>query len=333
MMARWIRILAIVLGLQVLLAGLLWWGARTPQEPGGEARFVDWSPEQVTALTIEGPEGRSSVTLERRGGDWVIARLDDLPAAGARIEDLLRRLHEARVGAAVGTTASALKRFRVADQAYERRLTLRGPGNATQVLYVGESAGPGRVYARVAGRDTAHELGVRRYEIGDTVADWADKSLLQVDAGQIERVSIGEDVQLVHTDKGWGLAGSAQSKPIDQKAAQRLIDRLARISFNDVLPASEAHKGESLVTVRIERKQGKPVVYRIYTRADENKGAPEYLLRIEGKPWWFVVPGYAVAALVDADRDKLLGEPQAQGNAGEKAGEKAGSEPGVGESP
>jgi hypothetical protein len=318
---RWIRILAVVLGLQVLLVGFAWLGGRGPQETGGDVRFLDRPPQEIVAVTIQGAEDGPALTLERRGEGWVIARLDDLPAAGERIDELLRRLHEARVGPAVGTTASALERFRVADDAFERRLTLRDREGGEWVLYVGDSAGPGRVYARLGGRETAHELAIRRYEFGDAVRDWAAKDLLHVNGAEITRISIDEDLTLVRGEAGWTLAG--EDAKVDQEEAQRLVDRLTRISFNEVVSEAESRKGEPLLTVRIERKDGDPVVYRFYAREGEAQDASEYLLQIEGRPWWFVVPGYAAAGVIDLDRDKLLGEQSEAEKASEETADSA----------
>lgn len=330
-MDRWIRILAVVLGVQVVLAAWLWWDGEEAGSTDGESVFLDWNPEEVTELTIEsGGDGEAdAVTLRRTDQGWVIARLDDLPAAGTRIDDLLRELHEARQGLAVGTTAAALERFRVAEDRYALRLTLNNAQGESRVIYVGESAGPGRVYARRAQWSTAHELPVRRYELGTGVRDWADKDLLRVRPAEIRRLVVDDSVALVRVDDGWVLEG-AEDRRVDQEEAQRLVDRLARIPFDDVVPNSEARVGEELLTIRIERKEGEPVVYHVYSSKEdgERKGPVRHLLQVEGRPWWFVVPGYAIAPAVDVDRKKLLVETP---GAGEEAGEADQATPGDGD--
>ncbi len=308
-MDRWTRLLGVVLGVQILLVAGTWLGGSARQAVGPrEEPVLSWAPEEVTEVTIEGDTG--SVTLKRGDEGWVIARLNDLPAAGERIEDLLRSLHASRLGPAVGTTPSALKRFRVADEAYERRLRLRNQAGQAQVVYVGESAGPGRAYVRVQGQGTAHELGIRRYELGTRARDWAKKDLLHVDAGTLERLEIG-DLTLVAEDGGWTLADLEEGEKPDPDKVRRLIDRVTTINFSDVVPEKQARKGELLLTVRMRPKTGEPVVHRVYTRRppqgeDEPKEPKEYVLDSVGRPWVFLVPGYAVAPLVEADRQSLL---------------------------
>ncbi len=307
-MDRWIRILGIVLSVQVVLAVLVWWGGGEPEPAGGE-RFLAWAPEDVTEIRIapggqEDQEGQG-VTLRRQGEGWVVARLDDLPAAGERIGDLLQKLHESRLGLPVGTTAATQKRFKVADEAFGRRLELKNRQGGERVLYVGESAGPGRVYARLEGQDAIHELPVRRYELGTRPVDWADRELLHLDPADIRKVAL-DDLVLVHGDQGWTLADAKPDEHLDSGKVQRLIDQLTRLNFIDVVPEAEARKGEPLMTVRVERKSGPPVEYRIFTRTGDEQGLPQYVLEIEGKPWHFVLSGHTVARLVEADRDSLL---------------------------
>ena len=122
-MEKTIRLLAAVLGVQLLLAlGLSFTGPQL-STPAAETPLLGFDAEKVDRLVIEGPEA-AKVALTKTDGNWHLPDAADFPADRDKIEQLLKRLRELRGGTPVATTPGAQQRFRVSDADFERRITL-----------------------------------------------------------------------------------------------------------------------------------------------------------------------------------------------------------------
>ena len=181
-MEKTIRILAIVLVAQLLLAvGMSLTGpnlaAAHPDTP-----LFTLGDQPVDHLTIEGPDS-ARVVLAKQGEGWVLPDNGGYPADKMRVDTLLSRLEGLQRGLPVATTSGALKRFKVSDESFERRVVLAHGDDTLATLYLGSSPGMHHVHARSSKDDAVYAVDFAVYEAPDKAADWEDKAILQFPAG------------------------------------------------------------------------------------------------------------------------------------------------------
>ncbi|WP_295881926.1 DUF4340 domain-containing protein [uncultured Thiohalocapsa sp.] len=298
-----VLLLAALLVVQLVMA-LLMGGGRSMAPAAGDLPLLDLDMDAVTAIEISTADG-DSVRLARSGDDWVLPALDGFPASGSRIETLLDDLAGLERPLPVATSAEARRRFRVADDAFERRLTLRGDGGAATLL-VGDSPGFRRLFARVGGEEAVYDLRLALFDLGASPDDWIDRGRLQFDRGEISRIS-ADDWTLVRGEEGWSLEGSDAT--VDSAAADQLADAVATVGYISVLgpdSAADYDLDDPARVIAIEHAGGERR-YRLAPIADSG----DYALRRDGEPYVYRLSAFDAEILVDTDRARLLGETAA----------------------
>lgn len=193
-----ITTLALLLAAQLALAGYLGVG-RTDAPPAPVALSLP-AAEAVEAITIAPPAGgqqssddadapAKAVSLLRREDRWELAEPAGLPADAARIDGLLTTLASLRPGPPVADSAAARRRFAVAKNRYERRITLQ-TAEGEQVLYLGTPAGIRRAHLRAAGDDAIHRVALALIDVPADADGWLDKTLLQLPAATIAAIDV-----------------------------------------------------------------------------------------------------------------------------------------------
>jgi hypothetical protein len=201
-MQRWINILAVFLGLQVLLAaGLMLRGDRlTPAKSDTPLIAVDL--KSVDRLAIDGPvspqtdAGKATeatrVELAKRDGRWVMPANFDAPADTKKVEAVLKQLTDAKRGMPIATSAQALDRFKVGERDYERRVLLRQGDKALATVYLGAAPGGRKANARESHDLAVYSVDVATFDLPTRSSDWFDHALLHRDPATLTRIEIAQ---------------------------------------------------------------------------------------------------------------------------------------------
>lgn len=334
-MQKTIGMLAILLTAQLVLAvGMSYTGPNLalhrPDTP-----LLDLGDRSVDRITIAAPDDRQ-IVLVRQGDGWVLPGTGDFPADKARVDRLLEELKGLKRGLAVATTKGALQRFKVSDDAFERRVVLASGDETLGTLYFGTSPGMHRVNARASGDDAVYTTEFGVYDAPVKPEDWEDKTVLEIPTGEIETIGLadltldrlpagpaaapaGNKAAQQPATKTWTSAGLADDEAVNQANADALAQKLAGLTVGSVL-GTGASPGYGLdkpaLTIRVQRKGGQPIEYRIGKRDKAN----DYVLKASSRPEYFRLPAYTVDALVKAStRDQLLAGAASDTNAGAAA--------------
>ncbi len=314
-----VLVLTATLVLQLGLA-LLLGGGRSMAPAAQDVPLLDLDFDGVTELSIGSGDGQTLV-LRRDGAAWLLPALDDFPVSAARVDTLLDDLDELRRPLPVATSADARRRFRVADDAFERRLTLRADdGEAT--LIVGDSPGFRRLFARLDGEDAVYDIRLALFDLSAEADDWIDRGQLQLDPGEITRIaatggsdagsddSTGDDWALVRGEEGWSLEGS--DEVVDEAAADALANAVATLGYTGVLaPDADAEYDlDAPALVLTIEHNGKQRRYLLAPIGDTG----DYALKGDGEPYVYRIGAFDAATLVDTNRAKLLGEDEPAGD-------------------
>ncbi len=295
--------LGALLALQLLLALTLDLEGGDMAPAGSQGPLLVFQPDQVTAIRVQASAGESVLVKKTEGG-WVIPSLGDLPAAGHRVTGLLAKLHGLQKGLPVATSEEALKRFKVADEGFERKLTLERGDEPPVFLYLGDSPGFRRLFVRAGGDQVVYDAELGLFDAPDKADNWSDRSLLHLDAEKVEKLTVS-GLTLERKDAGWRLAGLAKGQEQDQGAVDDAVRALTDIDFVGVLAGEKqpaVSKDASPVEIEATLVGGKNVRYEISKLA---KGS-DSLLTVSNRPQRFTLSQYMAEELTGIERADLL---------------------------
>jgi len=302
-MQKTLRILAILLAAQLLLAlGLNLGGPRLAAHPA-DAPLLDLAGRTVDGITLEGGEGES-LTLSKTGDGWVLPGEEDFPADTDKVTRLLERLQGLGRGLPVATSSGALKRFKVAEDDFERRIRLAAGDDIVATLYVGTSPGVRRGHVRRDGDDAVYALEFASYDVPLKREDWEDKTILALPREEIVDIRVADLTLRPQGDTGWMAEGLAEDQALNIEAAGELADKLADLRIGAVLgreKQADYNLDQPALQLSLTRKGGERINYRLGKRDND------YVLKVSSREEYFRLPGYTGDALVEAaGRDKLV---------------------------
>ena len=295
-------------------------GAEWPRV--GDGRFAQRRPEQRLEAAakvdrIEIAEGSAnSVALVKEDGKWVIPSSAGFPADAAKVSGLLTKLAGLKKGWPVATSAEAAKRFKVSDDAFERRVVLKSGGGTLGELLLGTSPNFKSVSVRAGGDGNVYSVAFAAYEAGARGDEWQDRSLLNIPQDQIASIAIG-DVLLERKDGKYVLPGLAAGQKQDETATYRLAGALTYPVFEAVVgKGAEAQAKVSApdIEITVKRTSGEPIVLKYKKEA----AGGAYLFTSSANGFLFRASEAAVEPIAKAKRETLIEAPKKAGAGGDR---------------
>jgi hypothetical protein len=337
-MDKTIRLLAALLGIQLLLALGLWFTGPNlaATASNGNALLVTLDKDKVDHFTIEGPDA-AKVVLAKVDGNWRLPERHNFPADANKVKRLLGRLEGLKQGQPVTTTSGAHVRFKVSDDAFERRIILAAGGQTLAKLYLGTSPGIRQVHARVDEQKPVYAVELETYDVPTSADGWEDKTLLEIPKPEIQSIDVAglhlarmvESVTTKSTtpkdggpdtegssksspEKGakpaqpaWQATGLVEGETINRDAVEKLAGLLADLRFGSVAGwESKVEYGldEPILRLSLMRKGGQQVEYQLGKTTDKE----EYTLKVSTRPEYFRLPTYTAKPLINAAKRETL---------------------------
>ncbi len=239
--------LAGLLATQVILAGALFFhkGQSIPQATNEP--LLSFESSAIDRLVIADAE--SSVTLQKKGDQWRLPELHELPIVEQKVPELLDKLAGATVRWPVATTRSSHERFEVDEEKFQRKVQLfKGEKKAGEVL-LGTSPGFRKVHVRRPQDSEVYAVELNTFDMPVSETDWLDKTLLS--AHDLQKIK-GPDYELQKAGEEWSLVGAANNEEgdadplkVDVQKAQELANALSNLRIIDV--AEQQPEGEPVV--------------------------------------------------------------------------------------
>jgi hypothetical protein len=307
--------LAAVLGLQLALALVLWAGGPDYNAFKAKEPLLAFDPAKVDRIEIA--EGSTNaVALVKEDGKWVIPASAGFPADAAKVSGLLTKLAGLKKGWPIATSAEAAKRFKVSDDAFERRVVLKSGGSTLGELLLGASPNFKSVSARAGGDAHVYSVAFAAYEAGARGDEWQDRGLLNIAQDQIASIAIG-DVLLERKDGKYVLPGLAAGQKQDETATYRLAGALSYPVFEAVVgKGAEARAKVSApdIEITVKRTSGEPIVLKYKKEA----GGGAYLFTSSGNDFLFRASEAAMEPIAKAKRETLIEAPKKAGAESDK---------------
>ena len=265
--------------------------------------LLAFNSAEVDQLLISDGDGKQ-VELRKQGDHWVLPKAENFPVSHDRVINLLGKLAALKTPWPVATTASAAARFKVADDQFNRRVTLRAGDRVLAQLYFGTSPGYRKVNARVDGQDKIYSVNFGVFEVPAKTSAWEDKTLLSLNSADIEQLALPE-VTLVRKDDKFEVDPLNDGEQTAASETQTLVQRVAALTYTasagKTAPA-KADKEKPVFEFSVKLKSGETRQYR-FLPTDK---ADAYLLNVSTQPWWFRVSRYTLDNLKGETRGKLV---------------------------
>lgn len=299
--------LAAVLGLQLVLAVVLWsmgpdYSAFKAKEP-----LLAFEPAKVDRIEIA-ESSANTVELVKENGKWTIPSMAGFPADGAKVNGLLTKLAALKKGWPVATSADAAKRFKVTADSYERRIVLKSGGKPIGEILLGTSPAFKQVDVRAGGDSNVYNVAFAAYEAGARGEEWMDRSLLNIPEDKIASIAIG-DITLERKDGKFVLKGLAGGQKQDETATYRLAGALSFPAFEAVVGKGRealAKVNDPTIEVTVKRKAGDPIVLKYKKEA----AGGAYLFSSSANDFLFRASEAAIEPIVKAKREALIEAPK-----------------------
>lgn len=321
-MRRWIPILAVVLGLQGVLALYLSTRGEQLAPQPTQTALVTADLGAVDRVVIDGPAaadgsaGESAkVELVKRDGRWLMPGYHGAPVDAGRLQGLLDRLTRTPRGFPVARSAEARARFKADDKTYERRLVASVGDKPVATVLLGTSPGLRKSHARTALDDVVYAIELPTQDLPTAPADWLDGAMLQIPAANLNEVQITRADQssllLVRqpaaadkpNERVWKSAGGGDA-PIDPARANTLAEQIAGLRVDAVLGDALPADWQTVLKLTIKHGQGQTTTWTVA----RNSAADRYGIQSSDRPWALQLQTLTAQNLGDAARiDKLLG--------------------------
>ncbi len=261
----------IILVLAALIVGGLatvMLGQRTPSnQVAGESQLLipqfAAQSEQLSLITIDdlGDE-EPPVTLRRVDRDWQVAERHGYPVDHGKLRQLVQQL--ARLETVEAKTAKAENHasLGLAESGDEAATRLTLETDETFALLIGNTA-PRRNthYGRLVGQDQTWLLS-ERLDAPSVVADWLDKSIIDIPATDVREVSIShptasQDLQLSGDGNSFVLRDIPEGRELSYPSIGNTVaGALAALSLEDVVPAATATPPDDAVVTEFRTVSG-----------------------------------------------------------------------------
>ena len=303
-MKRWSILLGICLVVQVTLAvganlARTDYSAFEPMET-----LLSFDAKMVDGIHIE-QDDNHQVRLTKQEGKWRVSPLNNFQADQDKVENFLDRLAELKKGWPVATTTAAAKRFKVAENNFERKITLSKAGEKIDTLYIGTSPSFRKIHARQRDEESVYAVKFNNYEAGAKPEDWIDKGVLKHQASEISQVQL-PDFSLCRQEGDLGVEGiDTETEETVTEEAERLLDRIADLRIRSVLGSEakpEYNQDSPVFSYTLVLSSGNSERY-VFSKP---KDANYYVLKPSHRDEYFKVDDWVVDDMKELDRSKLV---------------------------
>ncbi|MDD5722570.1 MAG: DUF4340 domain-containing protein [Syntrophales bacterium] len=302
-MKRWSIYLGICLFVQVAMAV----GAHLARTDYGAFRpmetLLSFDPKTVDGIVIE-QNDKQQVTLKKQEGNWCVSQMNNFQANQDKVNDFLEKLSTLTKGWPVATTAAAARRFKVAGDDFERKITLSKNGESIASLFVGASPGFRKVHARHKGEDSIFAVDFSDYQASAKPEDWIDKGVLKHSVSEISRVQL-PDLSLSHQGNNITVNDLADDEETVAEEAERLLRKLADLRTRAVRGSEEKaayNPDKSVFRYTLTVSSGELEEYVFFKPKDSDC----YILKPSHRKEYFEVDNWVVDNIKGTDRSKLV---------------------------
>lgn len=309
---RAVQLLLVLLAAQLaLIIGL--------SRGGGELRssmpdtlLVDADLDSADRIEITDADGNQVVLVNTGDGLWTLPQFHGVAVAPIKLSTALGKLRDARRGLPIATTAGALKRFKVADRDFERKLTFKRGAVELATVLLGSSPGLRKVHARTTADEVVYSVVAATYDWDATGEGWFDRGLLGVKADALVSVTLQHagqaELTLTRTVKDdtaqWRASGLSADEALNPKQADALARALDNLRIDAIRTDAEALFAQAApVLTLVIKTADEERRYQLRKLDDDDAG---YLLKASQVAWIAELKSWNAEPLINSADPRTL---------------------------
>ena len=309
-MTRSQKILSLVALVQLILVVVVFW----PRNTGvveAQPLLADFSADSVTTLTVEDSDGNIA-ELERAETGWVVTGTDGFSADISKVNTLLSDLEALSTGRVVAETASSHARLQVADDDFNRKVTLTHDGSE-EIILIGSQASGSATHMRHADTDTVYLTnGISPFEVNAPINTWIEPTYVNHNADDIDRFQLenanGSFEFARDEDGNWTWADLPEGGELDASQINLLVSRFTTVRMTRPLgKTSQAAYGLDTpqATVQAILSDGSDVSFAV--GAEDADGT--FFAKYSESDFYVTVAAFTVEAMVGHSAENFIIEP------------------------
>jgi hypothetical protein len=301
-MNKSLKILSALLGLQLVLAGAVYFKTRQGSYAEANESLLRIGADEFDQVVITEP-GKPAVTVSKIDGRWILPGRWDFPVSAEKISLTFDKLRELRKSWPVGDTAAARTRYKVTEEVFEKKVVFLQGGKEKKTLYLGTSPEFRKVHFRPSDRDGVYLAEFGYHDLAMTPAEWEDKRFLSLDRSRLMQIET-PDVQLVNGETGFqanGLKPGEESKTAEVESFISQITNLTYLELTGTSPTSAEGLDSPAYKVTVRTKDGQTIVFDF----GKPKTGEDFFLKSSAHPYIFKIAKTTVDGLKSFTRSKL----------------------------
>lgn len=219
--------------------------------------------DTIDRITIDDAQDNRSSVLTKVDGQWQLAEYHQLPANQNSVNNMLSLLQKTNTGWPVATTSSSRKRFKLADDEFNKKIVFSSGPDNNQTLYLGTSPGFRQLHVRRSAEDEVYAVKLNAHDFPSKSSDLLDNNLLRL-TGNIDMIK-GEDFTLSKQEDSWS------PENLEGKANEEEIKTLSTTLANLVILGAEKIPEEITDQHELSIASGEQNYnYRLFKQGDQH---------------------------------------------------------------
>lgn len=304
-MTRQILILSGVLALQIFLAAILMVTGKDTGAFASKETWIDLELSKLDKITIEEKE-KPLLVLTKQGETWQMPNYFEFPVDQDKLEKVTGKLFGIHNSWPMATTEAAEKRFRVAEDSFERKIVFAKADYPVKTLFVGSSPSYRKVHARLNDEVEIYSINFSALETSSQPKDWADKSYLHVESEVISELVL-PSVALKREGEQFIVAELKENEQANGSEIEKLINKITQLAFLEVLGTEDKPEYQQQ-SPELEIELVAKLEDRIKYTFSKLKDSEDYVLNKSTDDYYFKIANYVVDGLLAFSREKLVQE-------------------------
>lgn len=311
-MTKKIQILTVALILQVILTVTLTMTGKDIGAYSSAEKLLGLDLGNLDKITISGQEDKTVVLL-KKGDSWILPDYFNFPVDQQKLEKVSDKLFEINKPWPVATTDAAEKRFKVADDTFERKIDFASGDDIVKTLFLGTAPSYRNIHARINDQDAIYSIEFGVFETSAEGKDWVKKDYLHIAEDEITEIKL-DGVMLKRQGKNFVVTGLDDTKVSNVEEIKKFVDKLSKLSFSEILASEdkpEFQQNTPTAEINVKIKSGDSFSYTL----SKLKEKDDFVLKKSSDDYYFKVASYVAETIVDITWEKLVKEKPTESQA------------------
>ena len=346
--------------LQIVILLVVKFTGDDPTGTDSPRSLLDLNMHRVAGIQVSNPDDEEEVSLKKKDGKWLLSSSDDYPVVGDHVmhehqegeadhshssEGLLDKLSDIEIRRAVIRSASNHEPVKVADDTYERRITLTdSDGDTLARLFVAGGSRGSSAYLRLEGEDEVYEVdSMTPWDVKSRSSSWVENSYVNLEVDDVKSftATIGKDKKIFAFEKreqpketkeadapkedGTVKPGEAVkpaepetemvwwlTSPVEAKAkkteVEGLLRKVCKVNLSDIVGRKQPADGGLDVpaaTYSIKMNDGTTAGLTIGTKAEDSS---DFVIKSSGSEYYVKVSEWSIKDTLEPKLEDLREE-------------------------